>query len=580
MKLKLKLTLILVFALLINGFSQRNPNNNLVGVQQLDSRFNFSIEKRWSDISDAEEYFFYVKNNTADEYKLVIEVDLTLNCYDVTPYKLGYNKAVYLKPNGEFTPKDDYVHIYMITSDREKQKNCLIKEGNTSTLYKSHTWQILSIENLTLKKANEAKEKLQKEALANQKKIDDENKLKEAAAEKKAKEVADKKKLDDENKLKASTAAKDIQKGSEKVVDNTQQSNDNNKTSTQEESKRIKEQEIEDAKAAKRQAEKERIAEAERKRIEEQAANQKRQKEYDAWKTAAQEERNKVDAAAMATSLGLFTLVGGFIYEGMGNVNPDFVYKEPVNKFTPKMFICNNFGFSFSGDPVLFKSDRTTLVGGKPISEKELTGETAYYLNINAESRIGAGNNFYNFYGIIGAKFGLVPTFNGTQFSIFGGGGIDAGIKNVKLFGQYKNNFSDTKGLTSSDVEEYGEANYDISSNEFNYGLKFTFGGKAEDNYRRSHISLGLINKSFSFDGSGLQYYYNPDTNSAQNNENLLIKGYSFEWKKDHTFSFYIRYYEEYNYIGETSRTTAIGSSLSIPASMFEIGFVRSLDFF
>jgi hypothetical protein len=193
--------LLLALVIFSTTYSQRNPNRRSVGVHQLDPRFTFSIEKYWSGMADSEEYFYYVKNNTADEYMLEIEVDLTLNCYDAKPHKLGVNKQVYLSPYGEFTPKNDWVHIYMITSDREKQKSCLIAEGNTYTLYRGHTWQILSVVNLSQKKANEEKIKKEKEQarlqqIADEKKANEEKlRLQKIQSDQIAKQKADQERI-------------------------------------------------------------------------------------------------------------------------------------------------------------------------------------------------------------------------------------------------------------------------------------------------------------------------------------------------------------------------------------------------
>lgn len=154
--MKIKIILFLIICLSINSYSQRNPLRKIVGVHQLDPRFTFSIEKFWSGMADEESYYIYVTNNTADEYILEIEFDLTLNCYDVKPRKLGFDGKVRLKPFGE----QMYEGHYMITSDREKRKACLIEEGDTYTLYRTHTWQILSKINVTQQKASGQKPKM------------------------------------------------------------------------------------------------------------------------------------------------------------------------------------------------------------------------------------------------------------------------------------------------------------------------------------------------------------------------------------------------------------------------------------
>lgn len=53
-----------------------------------------------------------------------------------------------------------------------------------------------------------------------------------------------------------------------------------------------------------------------------------------------------------------------------------------------------------------------------------------------------------------------------------------------------------------------------------------------------------------------------------------------FEWKKDNGFRLFIRYFGDHYYIGNTDNTSTIDSSLDKNGTLFEIGFVRALDFF
>ena len=578
MRTNFKLLVILLFALPSIAFSQRNPARNVVGVQQLDPRFTFSIEKYWSGMADAESYYYYVTNNTSDEYMLEIEVDLTLNCYDAKPYKLGFNKQVYLKPNGEFTPDDDWVHNYMITSDKEKQKSCLIKIGDTYTLYRGHTWQIKSVVNLTQKKAAEEKKK-EDEKL---KKIEEDNKRKKEAEDKRKQAEEDKKKADDQkkkiedDKKKADDQKKKEEKSNTK--DGTSKQTSSEEKNDVESKEEKKKKEAEEAQKTREEKEAARIEAQERAAQEERERRARVQQEYDSWKADAQKSNDQQDLMSASATIGLFTLLGGFIYEGMGNVNPDFVYRAPINKFTPKLFVNIDVGFSFSMDPILFQSLYSTVNNGDYYSNASFKGETGYYLNLNAESRIGAGNDFYSFYGIIGGKLGIVPTFRGSRFNMEYGGGLDLGLKNVKLFGQYRGSLLNTKSMTSSDVEEGGSGELDANYTEIWYGLKFTFGGNKDDKYRRTHLSLGMISRQYTIDGT--QKFYDGDTNSIQTMDIKPIQGYSFEWKQDNTFRLFIRYYDNYNYIGNGDVTSNISSSLSQNGSLFEIGFVRAIDFF
>jgi len=150
------------------NLSAQSNGRRTVGVHQLDPRFTFGVEKYWSGLADSEEYFYYVKNNTSEEYKIVIEVTLTLNCVGTKTYKLGWNKEIYLKPYGMFSPKDDAYHNYTISSDREKQKACLIAEGDTHTLFRGLTWTLSNIVNITAEKQAAEKKKQQDAEIARQ----------------------------------------------------------------------------------------------------------------------------------------------------------------------------------------------------------------------------------------------------------------------------------------------------------------------------------------------------------------------------------------------------------------------------
>ena len=136
----------------------------------------------------------------------------------------------------------------------------------------------------------------------------------------------------------------------------------------------------------------------------------------------------------------------------------------------------------------------------------------------------------------------------------------------------------DEKSLSSSDVEENGSGDLDALSSEISYGLKFTFGGDKDDNYRRSHISIGAIKRQY--DLSGTTYFYDDDSKSVKNANINPIEGYLFEWRKDHTFRLFARFYENFNYIGTVEGVKSVNSSLSGTSSFFEIGFLRALDFF
>jgi hypothetical protein len=323
----------------------------------------------------------------------------------------------------------------------------------------------------------------------------------------------------------------------------------------------------------------EKIAAAKAKADEEAEASRVRQESYDSWKTKAQEEKNIQDALSIGATTGMLFWLGGFIYDGMGEVDPYFVYQPPTNKYKPMFFMNNSFGYSGSMEPMLFQSNKTTMIGGSTVNTTENTNGTGYFINLGWQSNIGAGNDYYNVYGILAAKVGVVPTLTGYQYNMGLGAGMDVGIKNIKFFMSYKQNVFDEKSITSSDVEESGMADYNMPSGEFSYGLKFSFGGDKDSDFRRQHIYLGVSNKSFRFDSDSYQSYFDPIDNTLSSVGNPTMKGYIFEWRKDHTFSFFARYYENHIYVGDVNDNVTT-NFYPTTNTYLEIGFLRTLDYF
>lgn len=569
----------LLLLMLLLFVSTMHSQRRRINLNQADARFTIWAEAYYNFVND-ESIYYYVQNNTDQKYQLEVEVTVNSTCHPSNTYKLGINKVVFLNPNALFTPDADWVHTLIGSS---KAKECRKKiDDKTFTFISSISYRYLSIKNLTAEEKLKADEKAKKEALELEHK-----KQKEAdAIAKKEKE----KKEAEELRLSKQKEAEDLKKAKEEEVKNTKTTKDNQRNSAKtaentEELKEVenkKEQKIEEEKA---QAEEEaRIKKqqkeeaAERLREEEARQAEARQQEYDTWKESAQKERDQQDLINTGATFTFFTLLGGFIYDGMGEVDPASVYQSPTKKFVPKFFLTSDIGFSFSSNPILFQSSYSTMSGGSSSTNNSLTGEDGYYLNINAEAKIGAGNNFYSFYGLIGGKVGLIPTLTGSRYAMHYGGGADLGIKNFKVFGQYRATFADDKSMVLSDVEENGTGEVSALSSELYYGLKITFGGNPEDNYKRSHIYLGMMSKQYIIDGQ--TQFYDPDLNSVRAGDIKPIEGYLFEYRKDHTFSLFFKFYENYNFIGTVDGAYAKSSGLTGSGAFFEIGFLRALDFF
>ena len=581
----MKRYLLILFMLATFASLNASAQRKQVQISQVDPRFNVSVQRYWSSLGGSEEYFYYVKNNTNQEYRMVIEVTVDLACVGTKKYLLGVNKTVYLKPNGSFTPDDDWVHI--INSGADNHKSCRLKDGDSFTLLKNIQYRISDIVNLTQqkadaekKKADEAAQKTAADAAA--------KKAREDALAKKVQEDALAKKAADDAaaaaRAKTDAAAKNstpVAKATEvktgvaagstaaSVSSASGVSSISNTEADKKEREAERRQRDADAKAeAARQ-------EAERKQAEEEA-KETRQKSYDEWKANRKDEQSKLDAASMAASFSMFYLIGGFIYDGMGNVNPDYVFK-PGNNLRFHAGI--ELGLSGVAYPSLFASDKTTMIGGETSTKKELIPRDLYHINLNVKAKIGAEHPMYGFYGYLAPVAGISPVFDGYNFTPLNvGGHVFAGLKWVKGFVDYGigNRFFSS---TSNDAEESGAGETDIKYERLTYGLKFTT--NADANFCRSHILLGMIDEKISV--TGAQAFVDPTLGYlVKEGKSESIKGYTFQWKKDHNFNFYVNAYPNYLYAGDNEAISAgLSSDFATKKSglFLEIGFLRSIDF-
>ena len=321
----------------------------------------------------------------------------------------------------------------------------------------------------------------------------------------------------------------------------------------------------------------EREAEIARQKAEEERLQQK-QTAYDNWKAGKDKEQAQVEAASMAASFGVLTMVGGWIYnDKMGNVNPDFIYK--ANRKKPRFHLGIDWGYSASSFPVIFNSEISTMRGGREVVEKSLEKKLPFVINLEANVKMGIDHDMYGGYGYLNPKFGFSPIFDAFQFSpLLYGARVYGGLKWVKAYVEYGGG-SRTWTQTSNDVEEIGSAKSDMTFTKIGYGLRFTTNADAD--YRRSHISIGLIDERLSAGGIG--YFTDPVTNNIiKTGKSSVLKGYAFEWKKDHNFSLYCNLYPEYSYSGEIEYKAGAPSSdfkASPGGGMFiEFGFLRSVD--
>jgi hypothetical protein len=595
----------------IVSFSQPlNAQRQNVNVSQVDPRFTVSVQRYWSSLGGSEEYWYYVQNNTPQEYELVIDVTIDLACVGTKRYTLGYNKVVYLKPNGRFKGEDDD-NVHILTSGSDNFKNCRLKDGNSFTLYQGLTYRISKITNLTQEK--DAKEKKKKEEeLARQQKLEADKKKKEeqakADADKKKKEEQAKADTDKKKKEEQAKTDADKKKKDEQAKKDAESKTSNNKTagsstgskgtgagkatatsSTAEKSsssagkvnaKSASEKNREEAQAKAAEKEQARLAHQQKEK-EEQEKRAQKQADYDKWKADEQNKRSTQDAASVGALAIVMVALGEWIYnDKMGVYNPAFAYDNATNKAQFGLGI--DYGYSLVSTPIMFASDFSTMTGGSTVSKKELTSKNPLYLNFDLTVKMGAEHKNYGGYGYLNPKVGVSPVFDGSYLSLQYGARVFAGVRWAKAYFDYGSG-SRTAVKSSTDVEENGKGKQDVSFDKMEYGIRFTTNPNAD--LKRSHISLGVITEKMKMEKPF--GYINPETGSLVSSgvvgkfETPSISGYSFQWDKEHTFKLYLKYYPEYIYAGEVPTGYGATSSdlkSSKTGSLIEFGFVRSVN--
>jgi hypothetical protein len=123
--------------------------------------------------------------------------------------------------------------------------------------------------------------------------------------------------------------------------------------------------------------------------------------------------------------------------------------------------------------------------------------------------------------------------------------------------------------------EESGSAYSSTTYNQIRYGARFTWG-----QFTRSHLSLGVINEGLTgVDDTQVQRIELPE---AYNIEDRFITGYFLEYKKDHSFNFFVNIYPNYPFTGEVDFNIRNNTDTDYTdgSMYFLVGFHRSLDLF
>lgn len=119
---------------------------NTVTVEEFDSRFNFSYKHYYSSGgmgSNYEEIRYFIKNKTANSYKMTVTATVEYTCDRTRTYVLDVNKTVSLKPNGTWDHESDWVHSEFTSWNK---KECILSlDANRYTTIKKVSFVISNV---------------------------------------------------------------------------------------------------------------------------------------------------------------------------------------------------------------------------------------------------------------------------------------------------------------------------------------------------------------------------------------------------------------------------------------------------
>lgn len=369
----------------------------------------------------------------------------------------------------------------------------------------------------------------------------------------------------------------ELKKEEEKLA-NEQEEKEKEEQEKEAENKRISD-------AEKLAKEKERArAEEERKRAE---AERKRKKieEYHRRVENQNSENKAIVASTAAAGFSTLYLIGGFIYSGMGKVQPEHLYRgNNIN-------LGFDIGYSLTGTPLYFPSEKSSIDSDANVNSTSTTqANSTITVNLKTSLKLGYENKYGGGYALGGAEIGASPLLDGTNFNYNYGFRGFGGSKNIKVFGEF---ISGQRTFTNSnflDSEENGKGKSSYSFDNIKAGLKFSWYGN-ERTASRNHISIGVIEERIEAadDDTKIQGIYDhPNYKGGDANINkptvfkkdITYLGYMFEWKHDHHGKLSFIIYPKYPRTGKTGGPFDSSLNNEKGTSFFQFAYIRSIDTF
>lgn len=259
-------------------------------------------------------------------------------------------------------------------------------------------------------------------------------------------------------------------------------------------------------------------------------------------------------------------------------------YSQPVTPLNPynpdkKISLNTGIGLGISGTaiPAIYSEKEPVLID-EDILSKELQPKNIYTVNLDLIIKLGVEHK--NFSGSLYAapKIGVSPLFDATNFSpLHFGGEFAGGLKKIKVYVNYSGGTRNYH-LESHNSQKMGSGKIRHNFSRLRKGVKLS--SKPNKNFSRSHILLGIISENITV--SDTYAYLHPGNNSLEFDQtSKKRKGYFLEYKKDHSFNFYVNAFPDFIYSGKIPEDTVhLGKELSEkPTDLFiEIGFIKTFD--
>lgn len=303
--------------------------------------------------------------------------------------------------------------------------------------------------------------------------------------------------------------------------------------------------------------------ERQRRKLEED--NRKRQ-EYAQWRDQQNSKNAQLAAATAVGTVSMLAVFGKLIYSGMGQINPDQVYRNKIHGYFGA-----EFGYSFFVQPVYFNSTVYDGVDYKSNTDYDFN----WPVNFDMNFKLGFESDYVGAYAHGGLGLGMSVLAHSFNFpTVTYGGQIHAGLKNAKFLFGYGAGERTMSTYYWMFVEESGEGISDMNWSNIRYGARFSWG-----DFVRTHLSAGLIYERVGAAGDS-QVQRIVLENAPDREDGRFIPGYFLEFKKDHSYNFFLSVYPNYPFTGQVEHSLRNGDGYEDGSIYFTVGFHRSLDIF